>query len=83
MGVCLRFDFAPEDRLAAIDARDRLAVLFPDAEIAMVGDAIVVDDRMVEAHAGLAQSIRDQLIRARYTARTAALRESLYRRLLG
>lgn len=82
-GKRLRIEFAPEHRLAAIEAGDRLAVLFPNAGIELVVDAIVVDDQAIQADPGLLQSIRDQLIRSRYAARTSALRESLYRRLLG
>lgn len=82
-GDSLRFTFLPEDRASVVDAFDRLSVLFPDATFYVDVDALVVDDAAVQAMPILPQAIHDQLVRARYTQATAALRERLYNRLLG
>jgi hypothetical protein len=73
----------PEQFQTAQDAADRLSVIFPEVRFAVEATRLLLSN-VPDSLADEARVVaKDQLIRSRYASETAALRATLYRRLLG
>lgn len=75
--------YTSEDKLILGDVVARISVLFPNLEVTDSIGALTISGVEQSHLENVKQTALDQLIRSRFDAQSAALREALYEKLLG
>lgn len=79
----LTIPYSADDHPTLNDVILRLRVLYPNLQISSDTHNIVINGADQSLEENIKQTALDQLIRSKFDARTIALRENLYKKLLG
>lgn len=79
----IKIPYSIKDKPILSDVVSRLGVLFPNLVITNDNEVLIISEVEPSHAETVKQTASDQLIRSRFEAQSASLRENLYKKLLG